>query len=152
MKFRIGEIYIFSEYEHPDVKEKKNRHVVILVSRELTDGFKLLVRNACQACGVACEVYTSPLFEHASKDNFLMLKSKYPFLDDDRYCTFLRAASQRTCDKKLVDFKGELHKDDIIEFVEKLKQAYSSKRMPKELSSNFFMGVLIREWETLISN
>jgi hypothetical protein len=150
MNYEIGEIYIFPDYEHHDILEKKNRHAVILVSQALTYGFNLLFRNCCPDCNSSCEVYSSPLYKAASSKNFLLLKQKYPFLREDRYCAFLRSTSQKTCNKKTV-LKGNLKKDDILPFIQKIKQAYIERIMPRELSSNFFMGVLIREWEILAS-
>lgn len=151
MNYKIGEIHIFTKYEHPDVCEEKNRHVVILVSQDLTYGFELLHRNYCTRCNLPCEVYTSPLYEQASKKNVLLLKQNYPFLRENRYCAFLRSNSQTTC-KKTTIHKGALQKEDVLLFIEKLKQAYIERKMPKDLSSNFFMGCLIREWEMLASN
>lgn len=146
MSCDTGEIHFFSDYKHIETGTIKQRHALILVSKEVTD----FIHGNCPHCSQDCKLYASPI-EKSGRDvaSFLLYKNRYPFLDTDRYCNIISSNLQQTCNQEHKE-KGRIAKEDIPKFIEELKAAFRTTGMPKEINDPFFRGMIIQQWDELL--
>lgn len=145
MDFDTGSIYFFSDYKHSGTGTIKERHAMILVSKEVTD----FVHGCCDTCNSDCKIYTSPIEKHGNRSaSFLLPKKKYSFLDIDRYCNIISSNLQKTCHQRC-NQRGKISKEDIPAILEEIKTAFKTTDMPREISDPFSMGMIIHQWVEL---